>query len=877
MLNKFKILIFIIFIFQSNILLAQDQFNFDVTEIEIKENGNKFFGLKRGTITTDSGLVINADKFIYDKILNILDAEGNVKIIDKLNNYTIYTSKITYLKNDEIIFTKGDSKAVNDNTVILAQEFKYLKKTNLLIAKNKVTIDDPDEDIVIFSQEITYDQNKNVIFTEGFTEARVQNKYNFYSKNVFYNKQNAELSSKKKTQVLDDKYNLYELDKFNYSKKEFLLKGENVKIKTNFNSNINSDEYFFESGFFDLDNRNFNASNTKISMQKSIFGNIENDPRLFGVTSFKEGKITQVNKGMFTSCKKREGCPPWSIQAQKIIHDKKKKQLIYDHAFIKVYDFPIVYFPKFFHPDPTVKRQSGLLKPILNESEILGSSLQLPYFKILSTDRDITFRPNIFNNNIFMLQNEYREKTENSTLIADFAFTNGYKSSLSNKKKSISHLFAKYKSNLNLNNFISSKLNINLEKVTNDTYLKVFDGNLSEMAVRPDKNNLISSIDLSLEHDDFNFSTGLTSYETLSGKNSDRYQYVLPYFNFSKNLFENQDLFNISFNSSGSNNLKNTNNLRSRIVNDINIESNDYIFDSGLKNKFGTYLKNLNTTGKNDDLYKSSPQVELMGIFEMSSSLPLIKYGEMFNDYIEPKISFRFNPSDMKDHSNSSRKINTSNIFEINRLGLTDTFEEGKSLTIGFEYKKERIENINNYFGFKVGSVFRHDDEVRIPSSSSIKQSGDLIGSVEGNLNKNFNFSYDFAIDNNYKTLEYNSFNADFNFNKFSTGIKFIEENGKIGDANSIENTLSYKFDENNYLSFNTRRNRKINFTEFYDLIYEYKNDCLTAGIKFKKTYYQDRDLLPTENLIFSITLFPITTYEKDFNNLQETIDRLKE
>jgi LPS-assembly protein len=249
----------------------------------------------------------------------------------------------------------------------------------------------------------------------------------------------------------------------------------------------------------------------------------------------------------------------------------------------------------------------------------------------------------------------------------------------------------------------------------------------------------------------------------------------------------------------------------------------------------------------------------------------------MFNDYIEPKISFRFNPSNMKDYSNSSRKINTSNIFEINRLGLTDTFEEGKSLTIGFEYKKERIENINNYFGFKVGSVFRHDDQVRIPSSSSIKQSGDLIGSIQSNLNKNLNFSYDFAIDNNYKTFEYNSFNADFNFNKFSTGIKFIEENGKIGDANSIENTLSYKFDENNYLYFNTRRNRKINFTEFYDLIYEYKNDCLTAGIKFKKTYYQDRDLLPTENFIFSITLFPITTYEKDFNNLQETIDRLKE
>ena len=869
MTSKIKIIIAIILFFYSNNLLAQQQFNFDITEIEIKENGNKFIGLRRGTITADSGVIIDADKFIYDKILNVLEAKGNVKIIDKLNNYTIYSNKITYLKNDEIIFTEGDSKAFNDNTVISAEEFKYLKKTNILIAKNRVIIDDPEEDIVIFTQEITYDQNKQIIFTKGFTEARVQDKYKFYSNNVFYNKKKVELESKKKTQVLDDNFNFYELDEFNYSKKKFLLKGKNVKIKTNFNSNKNSDEYFFDNGFFNLSNRNFNAGETKISMHKSIFGNIENDPRLFGATSFKKDEITQINKGIFTSCKKREGCPPWSIQAQKIIHDKTKKQLIYDHALLKIYDFPVVYFPKFFHPDPTVKRQSGLLKPILNESQILGSSLQLPYFKSLSTQKDITFRPNIFNSDLFMLQNEYREKTQNSTLLADFAFTKGYKSSLSNKKKNISHLFAKYKSNLDLDNFISSILSINLEKVTNDTYLKVFDSNLSEMVIKPDKNKLTSSIDLSLEHDNFNFSTGLTSYETLSGKNSDRYQFILPYFNFSRNLFENQNYFNISLNSSGSNNLKNTNNLRSRIVNNVSIESNDYIFNSGLKNKFGTYIKNLNTTGKNDDLYKSSPQVELMSIFEMSSSLPLIKYGEVFNNYIEPKISFRFNPSDMKDYSSSNRKINSSNIFEINRLGLVDTFEEGKSLTIGFEYKKERIENINNYFEFKVGSVLRGDDEPRIPSSSSIKQSGNLIGSMQSNLNENLNFSYDFAIDNNLKTLEYNSLNANFDFNKFSTGVKFIEENGKIGDTNSIENTLRYQFDENNYLSFNTRRNRKIDLTEYYDLIYEYNNDCLTAGIEYKKTYYQDRDLLPTENFMISITLFPLTTYETNLDGIK--------
>ena len=866
MINKLKKIIFIILIFYSNTLLGQEQFNFDVTEIEIKENGNKFFGLKRGTITSDNGIEIEADTFIYDKILNILDAKGNVKIIDELNDYIIFSNEITYFKNDEIIFTKGNSKATNENTEILADEFKFFKKTNILIAKRKVRVDDTDEDVVIFAEELTYDKNEEVLFSKGYTEANIQGKYDFYSNNVFYDKKKIELSSESKTQIVDDKFTIYELDKFKYSREKFLLKGKKVKIKTNFKSNNDSDEYFFESGFFDLKNRNFDAGKTKINMQKNIFGNIENDPRLIGVKSSKNDEITQISKGIFTSCKKRDGCPPWSIQAQKIIHDKTKKQLIYDHALLKLYDIPVVYFPKFFHPDPSVDRQSGLLKPILNESNILGSSLQIPYFKVLAPNKDITFRPSIFDSNIYMLQNEYREKNEYSTLLADFAFTNGYKSKLSNKKKSIAHLFAKYKMDLNLDNYETSQIDLDLEMVTNDTYLKVFESNLSETMIRPNPNQLTSSLNLLMYRDNFNFSAGITSYETLSGKDSDRYQFILPYYNFSNTLFKGQNLANVNFESSGSNDLKNTNNLRSRIVNNLSIQSKDYILNMGFKNSIGAYFKNLNTVAKNDTIYKSSPQIELMSILEANSSIPLIKYNERFNEYIEPKISLRFNPGEMKDYSNTNRKINNSNIFEINRLGITDSYEEGKSLTLGIEYKKEQINDINRYFEFKLASVFRDKNEERIPSSSSIKQNGNLIGSFQNNFNENLNFSYNFAIDNDLKTFDYNSLEASLNFDKFSTSFSFIEENGKIGDANSIENSFSYRFDENNFLSFNTRRNRKIDLTEFYDLVYEYQNDCLIAGLKYKKTYYKDRDLLPTEDFMFTITIFPLTTYEKRFD-----------
>ena len=118
-------------------------------------------------------------------------------------------------------------------------------------------------------------------------------------------------------------------------------------------------------------------------------------------------------------------------------------------------------------------------------------------------------------------------------------------------------------------------------------------------------------------------------------------------------------------------------------------------------------------------------------------------------------------------------------------------------------------------------------------------------------------------MDNDLNTLVYNSLNASLSYKNLKTTFNFVEENNPIGDTNTLENKTTLKFNDQNFLSFNTRRNRKINLTEYYNFIYEYKNDCLVAGIKYNKTYYEDRDLKPSENLIFSITLSPLTRFEQ--------------
>ena len=87
--------IFLIFIFNYVInfnAYGADIFNFDVTELEIIEKGNKFIGKNGGTVTSEDGTVIKAKNFEYDKIKNILIAFGNVEIIDEKEAMSKYGS-----------------------------------------------------------------------------------------------------------------------------------------------------------------------------------------------------------------------------------------------------------------------------------------------------------------------------------------------------------------------------------------------------------------------------------------------------------------------------------------------------------------------------------------------------------------------------------------------------------------------------------------------------------------------------------------------------------------------------------------------------------------------------------------------------------------
>ena len=89
---------------------------------------------------------------------------------------------------------------------------------------------------------------------------------------------------------------------------------------------------------------------------------------------------------------------------------------------MKIFGIKLFYLPCFNHPDPTVKRKSGFLTPSYSNSETLGTSVNLPYFKVVNIEKDLTFSPRIYADKNFLFQNEYRQAFEKSNLLTILVF-----------------------------------------------------------------------------------------------------------------------------------------------------------------------------------------------------------------------------------------------------------------------------------------------------------------------------------------------------------------------------------------------------------------------------------------------------------------------
>ena len=773
---------------------------------------------------------------------------------DEIN---INSSKIKVLEEGNIINAFDVTANIPSKKIeIEGDESIYDKKKSQLTIINNVKFNDTLKNVYIEGKKAIYNQITDVVQTFGETYIKIENKYDIYSYDLIYDRKSQQIYSNKETTIKDKMQNVYNLE-------ESFIFDINKEIVSSDKTNIiddNNNEYSFESAKINLKNNEIAGKELDVNFRDSYFGNPDNQPVLKGKGSTSNKYKTKIYKAAFTTCNiENKKCPGWELQSEEFIHDREKKVFEYKNSWLKVFDKKIFYFPFFSHPDPSVKRKSGWLTPVYGSSDNFGTWVNTPYFKVLDAERDLTFNPKMYADDKIILQSEYRQAFENSNLISDFSFNN-------DGKNTNTHLFAKIDGDLNSN----TTFNFKYQNVSNDDYLKIH--NLANSSpIIENESSLTTNLNIAKTIDeDTSLSTSFTVYEDLSKKDSDRFQYVLPNFNYNKNLkIPDNYNGNFRFTSSGSQNIYDTNKYESLIINDFLFNSNNIISESGLLSNYDLLVKNFNSYTENSSGYEEKDDYEVFGSLLLKTSYPLKKSNEYSEDYLKPIIALKYSPNNTKNISGNDLRLDYNNIFALNRIGTNHFVEGGKSIAIGLEYEKKDLEK-GKVFGFNIANSLSNRKNYNLPTKSKLNETRtDFVGSLFYRPNNILNLNYEFSYDNNLDGSNYDSISSSININNFVTNFKFLSEDTGLGDKEVISNTTSYEFNNESSLLFNTSRDLKNDFTEYYNLIYTYETDCLKASLEFNKKYYNDGNLRPDKSLLFYVRFIPFVDLKPmTFNTL---------
>jgi LPS-assembly protein len=745
-------------------------------------------------------LEINSSKIKYDDLKKTTIFEGNVNSTDEKGN-KLFSKFAKYNKVNKLFETQGETK------IITSSGFEAL------------------------GADVTLDNNKQIIYSD------------------------------KKTRIKDKDGNKIFVDMFSYSilTNIFFSKG-NIKVL-----DINENIYNFSEIYIDENKRKIIGSDVKAFLnQEQLKVDKDNEPKFFANTMSLSNDIRTFEKGVFTYCKNRENdkCPPWVLQSKKIKHDVAKKTIYYDNVVLKIYDFPIFFSPKFSHPDPTVKRKSGLLAPRFSSSAKLGTGFAIPYFWNIGDDKDLTLTPKLYLNENPLLLAEYRKDFKKSFLTVDTSYTEGYKKKNSKKSKGgRSHFFSNFNMSLIDEDEKYSNLEINLQKVSNDTFFKAYD--IETSLVEANQQILENMIDLSYQDKDFYLGLAPSIFEDTKKNGHSKYEYLLP-LTIEKKLMTSEKYGFLDLGTDLRIRNFDTNKQSNILVNNFNWGSKKWLNKLGINSSFEGLVKTVNYEAKNTKDYKNNRDIsEVNSVIGYFADLGLYK-----NDFINknlytltPKFLLRYAPGHMRDLDNTT-KLNYGNLFNLNKIEQFDAIETGLSSSIGFEYKKNRLkeENIigDEIYSFSAGQVITAEENPDIPSTSSLDQKfSDIVGESKYNINNNINLSYNFSLDQNYKTFNYNEIGTDIDFNKVKFNVSYLEEKNHIGNQEFVKSGIDFTLNNSSKISLTSKRNLLTSSSEFYNLSYNYINDCLTAGIAYRRDFYTDKDVEKASSLMFTISIIP--------------------
>jgi LPS-assembly protein len=618
---------------------------------------------------------------------------------------------------------------------------------------------------------------------------------------------------------------------------------DNVKIKSN-QLTYDKSKNFLEAkgnvilidqsdnGFF-LDELNA-SDNFNIISGKAVKARLHDESRIVGSKFEKKDAISIVENAEYTPCTEEnyliKNCPGWKLKSKKIYHDTENRTIHYDHAQLQLFNIPVFYLPYFSHPDPSVKKRSGFLMPTIQTDNQLGETFSIPIFLNLSSNRDITFTPNIqtAGNNFYNFN--YRHLND----LFDLEINSSIDDNDDNTGTS-NHLFFESKI---INPY--GNLNTYLKTTNNDTYMRK--NKINNLTV------LKSGVEFDREVNDTFFSIETIGYKHLTTEGQ-QWEYLYP------NII--YDITNIDNNIySGNVSLNNKLSFRKNLnENYVSLASSQINWSNQKINKnFGLIFNNeanLRVTSISIDEKSRSDtsNIRIYPQYSLKISYPLLKSSSLFNQTLTPIIMPIVAPY---NNYTEAQTVTNSNLFSTNRATSISEWESGPRINYGIEWF------INSVKGTDIRTVIGQNYRFNKLSDDTASEISDYF--INSNININSENYLDSSLIIDRDDLKIRSLNAN-TFNRFGDlifALNYDYTSGKYSaPAEQVAIGGKYELENNLFIKFTGTKNLDTNKNIGYQYGILYENDCLGIDFNYYRDLTKDRDIEESDGFSFTVVLKP--------------------
>ena len=160
-------------------------------------------------------------------------------------------------------------------------------------------------------------------------------------------------------------------------------------------------------------------------------------------------------------------------------------------------------------------------------------------------------------------------------------------------------------------------------------------------------------------------------------------------------------------------------------------------------------------------------------------------------------------------------------------MSANDVLEGGTSLTLGNDFTIFDNEQNREIFGFKLANSLRFEENEDLPRRNQLNsKNSNFFGEILYKPSKIITTKYNVSTKNNLTDINYENFITEISLNNFVTTFDYLNENNTLDKNSYLSSTVKFNLNESNNIQFSTRENKSSNLTEYYNLIYQYKNDC---------------------------------------------------